>query len=246
NVMMFLLGVVLFSSLVMIPQFLQTLLGYTAELAGLVLSIGALLLLVEMPIVGQLTSWVQARYLIAFGWLCMAVAVFYSSSQLVLLINFGTAARIRFVQVTGVGFLFVPITLAAYVGIPKEKSNMVSGLVNFMRNIGSSVGTSMVTTIIARRAQYHQTILIGNADPGSSTFLNAVSGLTDKLTQSGFSPQDAQMRAHLRVYQSAQNQAAVLSYIDTFWIIGVMAAIMFVLSFFLKKNVPGKGEAAVG
>src|SRR5262249_39076629 len=100
---------------------------------------------------------------------------------------------------------------------------------------------------IARRSQYHQTILIGNANPESSTFLNAVTGLTDKLTQSGFSPQDAQMQAHLKLYQSAQNQAAVLSYIDTFWILAVMAALMFVLSCVLKKNVPGKaGAAAVG
>src|SRR5262249_45090416 len=91
NVMMFLLGAVLFSSLVMIPQFLQTLLGYTAELAGLVLSIGALVLLIEMPIVGQLTTKFQARYIIAFGWLCVALAMFYSTTQLSLLINFGTA-----------------------------------------------------------------------------------------------------------------------------------------------------------
>ncbi len=241
NVMMFLVGVVLFSSLVTIPQFLQTLIGYTAELAGLVLSVGAVLVLIEMPIVGQLTTKIQARYLIAFGWLTVAVAMFYSTTQVGLFIDFWTATRIRVAQVAGLGFLFVPITLAAYVGLPEEKSNMVSGMVNFMRNMGSSVGTSIVTTMVARRSQYHQTILVGNANPESPTFLNTVNGLTDKLTQSGFSPQDAQMLAHARLYQSAQNQAAALSYIDTFWILGVMAAVMFVLSFFLKKNEPGKG-----
>ena len=241
NVMMFLLGAVLFSSLVMIPQFLQTLLGYTAELAGLVLSIGALLLLVEMPIVGQLTSKVQARYLIAFGWLCMALAMFYATSQLSLIINFGTAARIRVVQSIGLGFLFVPITLAAYVGIPVEKSNMVSGLVNFMRNIGSSVGTSMVTTMIARRAQYHQAVLIENITPQNPTFLDAVNGITGRLAQSGLNFSDAERAAHARLYSVAQNQAATLAYIDTFWILAVTSAIMFVLSFALKKNEPGKG-----
>jgi len=247
NVMMFLLGVVLFSGLVMIPQFLQTLVGYTAELAGLVLSLGAVLVLIEMPIVGQLTSKIQARYLIAFGWATVALALFYSTGQFGLFMDFWTATRVRIAQVAGLGFLFVPITLAAYVGLPQEKSNMVSGMVNFMRNMGSSVGTSIVTTMIARRSQYHQTILVGNVTQQSPTFLDTVNGLTNQLAQSGFSPDDAQMRAHARLYQSAQSQAAVLAYIDTFWILGVVAAIMFVLSFVLKKNQPGKGggEAAI-
>src|SRR5262245_2513398 len=246
NVMMFLLGVVFFSSLVMIPQFLQTLIGYTAEVAGFVLSISAILLLIEMPIVGQLTSKIQARYLIAFGWLCMALGMFYSTKEFGLFIDFWTATRVRIAQVAGLGFLFVPITLVAYVGVPPEKSNMVSGMVNFMRNIGSGVGTSMVTTMIARRSQYHQTILVGNVTPDNPTFLNAVNDLTNQLTQSGSSLDQAQMQAHALLYESAQSQATALAYIDTFWILAVAAMIMFVLSFVLKKNNPGKGEVAVG
>ena len=243
NVMMFLLGVVLFSSLVMIPQFLQTLIGYTAELAGFVLSLGAILLLIQMPIVGYLSSRVQARYLIAFGWFCVALGLLYSTKQMGLFVDFWTATRVRIAQVAGLGFLFVPITLASYVGIPAEKSNMVAGMINFMRNMGSSVGTSMVTTMIARRSQYHQTILIDNVKPDSATFLNTVNALTDKFTQSGFSLPDAQMRAHAVLYQSAQNQAAALAYIDTFWILAVTAAIMFAASFLLRKNQPGKAAA---
>src|SRR5215467_12065006 len=122
NVMMFLLGVVFFSSLVMIPQFLQTLIGYTAEVAGFVLSISAILLLIEMPIVGQLASKFQARYLIAFGWLLLALGMFYSTKQFGLFIDFWAATRVRIAQVAGLGFLFVPITLVAYVGIPEAKS----------------------------------------------------------------------------------------------------------------------------
>jgi MFS transporter, DHA2 family, multidrug resistance protein len=241
NVMMFLLGVVLFSSLVMIPQFLQTLMGYTAELAGMVLSIGAILLLIEMPVVGQLTSKVRASYIIAFGWLCVSLALLYSTTQFGLFIDFWTATRIRIAQVVGLGFLFVPISLAAYVGIPPEKSNMVAGIINFMRNIGSSVGTSMVTTMIARRSQYHQAILVGNVTPQNPTFLESVDGLTNHLTQSGLSPDAAQMQASAVLYRSAQNQAAVLAYIDMFWLLAVAAAIMFALSFTLKPNEPGKG-----
>jgi DHA2 family multidrug resistance protein len=181
--------------------------------------------------------------LIAFGWFCVALGLLYSTKQLGLFIDFWTATRIRIAQVVGLGFLFVPITLAAYVGIPADKSNTVSGMINFMRNMGSSVGTSLVTTMIARRSQYHQTILVGNATPDSPVFLNTVNALTDKFTQFGFSPADAQIQAHAMLYRSAQNQAAALAYIDTFWILAVMAATMFAASFLLRRNEPGKAAA---
>src|SRR6202034_125637 len=153
SVMMFMLGIMLFSSLVLMPQFLQTLVGYTSELAGLALSAGGFVLLLEMPIMGQLTTKIQARRLIAFGWLALSVAMFYSTKRIDLQISFSAATWLRITQVIGLGFLFVPITLVAYVGIAPEKNNSVAGIVNFMRNMGSSVGTSLVTTLIARRSQ---------------------------------------------------------------------------------------------
>jgi MFS transporter, DHA2 family, multidrug resistance protein len=247
NLMMFTLGILLFSSLVLMPQFLQTLLGYTAELAGFVLSGGAIILLFALPVVGQLTTKFQARYIIAFGWLCMAIAMFYSTKRIDLLISFSSATWLRVAQVAGLGFLFVPITLVAYVGIAPEKSNSVAGLINFMRNIGSSVGTSMVTTVIARRSQYHQTILVGHTSPGSQNLQNSINGLAARLAHAGMSLHEAQAQAYARIYRVVQAQAATLAYIDTFLILAIGAAIMFVLSFLLKKNVPGGGgELAVG
>ena len=132
--------------------------GYTAQSAGLVLSGASLIILLEMPIVGQLTTKVPAKYIMAFGWICLAFGMYYSTKGLDLLISFQSASRLRMVQAFGLGFLFVPITLSAYIGVPSEKGNSVSGLVNFMRNIGSSVGTSMVTTVLARREQFHQSL----------------------------------------------------------------------------------------
>ncbi len=247
NLMMFTLGILLFSSLVLMPQFLQTLLGYTAELAGLVLSGGAVFLLLTMPVVGQLTTKFQARYIIAFGWLCLAISMYYSTWRIDLLISFGSATWLRVAQVIGLGFLFVPITLVAYVGMPAEKSNAVAGMINFMRNMGSSVGTSMVTTLIARRAQFHQSTLVGHTTLGSPTFQNSISGLAQRLAHTGVSPPDAQVKAYARIYRAVQAQAATLAYIDTFWILSLGAAIMFVLSFLLKKNDPSAGgEVAVG
>ena len=247
NLMMFTLGIMLFSSLVMMPLFLQTLLGYTAELAGLVLSGGGLVVLISMPIVGQLTSKVQARYIIAFGWLCLAIGMYYSTRRIDLTISFTVASWLRIVQVVGIGFLFVPITLAAYIGMPTEKSNAVAGMVNFMRNIGSSVGTSMVTTLIDRRSEYHQSVLVSHTGLGSQSFQNLIDGSSKLFIHSGMSPPDALHRAYASVYHALQLQAATLAYIDTFWVLSVISAIMFVLSFLLKKNAPGGGgEVAVG
>ena len=247
NLMMFMMGVMLFSTLVLIPEFLQTLLGYTAELAGLVLSASGLVLLLMMPVVGRLTSKVQARFLIAAGWLSLAIGLIYSAYRIDLNISFDFAMWLRCAQVVGIGFLFVPITAAGYIGVPPEKGNSVSGMVNFMRNIGSSIGTSIVTTMIARRSQYHQQILVGHIAPAEPAFRGALHGLTSTIRYSGLGPVDARNQAIARLYGLVNQQAHVLSFMDTFWVLGLLCAVMFILAFFLKKNDPGAGgDVAVG
>jgi DHA2 family multidrug resistance protein len=245
NGMIFMLGLMLFSSLVMMPLFLQSLLGYTAESAGLVLSGGGLLLLFLMPIAGFLSSKVQARYLVAFGWLTLSLAMYYSTQQLDLQISFWSASKLRLAQVFGLGFLFVPINLSSYVGMPVEKSSSVAGLVNFMRNIGSSVGTSMVATLIARRAQVHQVYLVAHVTPGQPSFAGAVAGLTSRLIASGADADRAARQAYGIVYRTVNVQASTLAYIDTFWVLAIGAAIMFLVSFALKKNEPGGRRVAM-
>lgn len=247
NLMMFMMGIMLFSTLVMIPEFLQTLMGYTAELAGLVLSASGLVLLVMMPIVGRLTTKVQSRYLIAAGWLALACGLYYSAYRTDLLISFPFAMWLRVVQVIGIGFLFVPITMAGYIGVPAEKGNSVSGLVNFMRNIGSSIGTSIVTTMIARRAQYHQQILVGHITAATPAFRNAMAHLAAHIAHSGMTLPDARHHAVAFIYRQVNRQAHTLAYIDTFWVLALLSAIMFVLAFFLKKNDPrAKSDVPVG
>jgi DHA2 family multidrug resistance protein len=247
SLMMFILGVLLFSSLVMMPQFLQTLMGYTAQSAGLVLSGAGLVILFQMPIVGQLTTKIPTKYIMAFGWLCLAGGMYYSTRRIDLLISFGSAARLRIAQSFGLGFLFVPITLAAYIGVAPEKGNSVSGLVNFMRNMGSSVGTSMVTTLLARRAQFHQSVLAYHATNYDPAFRNQLHGLSQQLAHAGATAPDAQAQAYGRIYQSMLLQSQTLAYIDTYMILAVAASIMFVLAFIVKKNDPGAGgEVAVG
>jgi DHA2 family multidrug resistance protein len=241
NVMMFMLGILLFSSLVLMPQFLQSLLGYTSQLAGLALSAGGLILLFEMPLIGQLSRKIQARRLIAFGWLALSVAMFYSTRRIDLQLSFTAATWLRIAQVIGLGFLFVPINLAAYVGIAPEKNNAVAGIVNFMRNMGSSVGTSLVTTVIARRSQFHQLRLVEQARVDNPNFVNTVQGLTNHFANAGMGRHEASATAYASIYRSVQAQSASLAYIDTFMVLSVCAAIMFCVSFFLKKNDLGGG-----
>ena len=245
SLMMFMLGILLFSSLVLMPLFLQTLLGYTSELAGLALSAGGLVLLFEMPIIGQLTTKIQARHMIAFGWLALSIAMYYSTKRIDLQISFSAATWLRIAQVIGLGFLFVPISLVAYIGIAAEKNNSVAGIINFMRNMGSSVGTSIVTTLIARRSQFHQLRLVETARVDNPNFANTARGLTQHFMSGGLGRHEAVATAYARIYQSLQAEGASLAYIDTFMFLAVAAGVMFFLSFMLKKNDPRGGGVRV-
>ena len=243
NLMFFVVGVVLFSSTVLLPLFLQTLLGYTAEAAGLVLSAAAILLLFLLPMVGWLTARFQARYLLAFGWITLALGMYVSCKSVDLLISFRAATLIRILQYLPIGFLFVPLTTAGYVGLEKEKNNAAAGLMNFMRNIGQSVGTSAVTTLLARRAQYHQSVLAEYT--GSPSFSAATTGLAARLAHAGLSGYSAQQQALARLYSAVIAQAQALSYVDVYWLLSVSCALMFLLSFSLAKNDPRAGSRVV-
>ena len=247
NVMMFILGLLLFSSLVMMPQFLQTLLGYTAESAGLVLSASGFVVLLQMPIVGQLTGKYPAKYIIAVGWILLALGMYLSTVRIDLLMSFRSATTLRVAQGFGLGFLFVPITLAGYIGLPAEKGNAVSGMINFMRNIGSSVGTSMVTTLLARRAQFHQMALANHTSGFDLPFQIQVKALGRQLVASGASPADAPHLAYGLINRSLETQSQTLAYIDTYMVLAIAASIMFVLAFLVRRNDPkAGGSVAVG
>jgi len=236
---MFVLGAVLFSSTVLLPQFLQTLMGYTAQKAGMVISMAAIVLVFLLPLVGRLAGHFQARHLLAFGWVALAVAMYFSCKQIDLLISFRAAAWMRIWQYLPVGFLFVPLTMAAYVGLPESKSNAAAGLINFTRNIGQSVETSAVTTLLARRAQYHQSVLAGYTR--FYRFNEAVRGLTSRLTHAGLSMHSAQQQAMARMYNLVITQAQALSYVEIYWLLASTSALMFLLCFLLAKNDPGNG-----
>ena len=244
NLIMLMVGAFSFATTVLMPQFLQGLMGYTAQKAGLVLSAAALVLLVEMPVVGLLTSKVQGRFLMAFGWIFVAFAMYVSIYKMDLLMSFSDATWLRVLQYAPIGFIFIPATTVAYIGLPKEKSDSIAGLINFMRNLGSSLGTSAVTTILAMRSQFHQARLTEHTNLSSQNFNETLSGAAEQAGQiAGNGTLDSNHAGLAKIYQLVQVQAAALSYLDVFKILMVLGIAMFLVSFLLKANKPGEGEA---
>jgi DHA2 family multidrug resistance protein len=236
---MFALGVVLYGSTVLLPVMLQTLVGYTAQLSGLVLSPGAIVTLVTLPLVGRLLVKHEARWLVIFGLIVLSIGTF-QLARLNLYAGFWTFVVIWMISRGGLGFLFVPINTIAFLFVPKEKMNNATGLINLARNIGGSVGISLVTTLQARRAQFHQTNLVGNLTPLNSHYLQMLRQWTAALHAKGASMTTAAQQAHALMYRELQRQAAMLAFIDVFWLLGVVCLAMIPLMFLLKKVEPGK------
>ena len=196
---------------------------------------------------GKLAGKYPAKYIIAAGWLALAIGMYVSMVWFDALISFRSAAVLRVIQSVGLCLLFVPVTMAGYIGMPAEKANSVAGIVNFMRNIGSSVGTSMVTTLLARRAQVHQMVLSQHTTPFDPSLQNQIKALSLRLVHSGASVADAPKLAYGLLYRFERRQAVTLAYIDVFIVLTIAASIMFVLSFIIRKNDPkAGGGVAVG
>jgi DHA2 family multidrug resistance protein len=228
----------------LIPQYLQTLLGYTAQLAGMALSPGGLVVMAMMPLVGFLVSHYDARWLIAIGFAACSAALFHMT-DLNLGISFAVAVKFRMLQAAGIAFLFVPINTMSYVGVPRNKNNQVSGMVNLARNVGGSVGISIVETLLAQRSQKHQSDLAGHLTSTSVAFQNQVSATTQALQRAGYNAVDASQRAYGIVYAQVQRQSAALAYNDVIWVFAIACAIMVPLAFLMQRNKAGAGPGAL-
>ncbi len=239
--MMFVLGFALYATTVLLPQLLQTLMGYTAELSGLALSAGGLATIICMPIVGLLISKVDGRYLIMFGFAVLGAALYHMTS-LDLQMSFGYVAWLRFYQAIGLAFLFIPINTLSYTGMGPGKNNDVSGLVNLARNVGGSCGTAFYTTMLARRQQVHQQYLVRHVSSGSAAWMNRYHAMTQQALGRTPSMHDAQHHALAQFYRIVQAQAGVLSYLDILQMLAIFAVCMVPLALLMKK--PPKGMHA--
>jgi DHA2 family multidrug resistance protein len=243
NVMMLTLGVSLFGTTVLLPQYMQTLMGYTAEQAGMALSPGGFAVIMLLPIVGTLVSRVDPRYLIGFGFIVMSASLFYMTSHLYPGIDFKTAVSLRVYQSVGLAFLFVPINTLVYSGVPLEKNNAVSGIVNLSRNMGGDIGIAFVTTLIARRSQKHAVDLSAHTTHYNEAFEAKLNGLQAAIQHTGTSAVDALHKATAALYGQLSQQATTLAYIDAIYVLGVTTALMVPLLLLTQKPKPGGAPA---
>jgi DHA2 family multidrug resistance protein len=243
TVTMFVLGFVLYGSTALLPIFLQTLLGYTALLSGLVLSPGGLLVLITLPLVGKLLTRFEARWLVVWGVLIVALSLFHMA-RFNLDIDFKTAMMARIYQSAGMAFLFVPINVMAFYFIPKEKFNNATGIINLARNIGGSCGIANVMTLLARRSQFHQNVLVSHLTPLDPAYQSMVNGARQLLYGAGSSSADALAQAHGMIYGLLQRHAAMLAFVDDFWLMGLTFLSLIPLMFLMKKS--GTHQPPVG
>ena len=244
--LMFVLGFALYGTTVLIPQYTQTLLGYTAERAGLAISPGGVMVMVLMPLVGFLVGRTDARYLIAYGFAISAAALAMMHT-LDLQSSFRYIAMLRIFQASGLAFLFVPINTISYTGVPREKNNDVSGLTNLARNIGGSVGTSFLTTWLARRGQFHQDRLASHLNEGSIAMQQHVGAMADYLLHAPGGPaasSQARQMAHGNIYRQLVTQSTMLAYLDVIAVLAIGCLCMVPLVFLMKKGKRG-GPMAV-
>jgi DHA2 family multidrug resistance protein len=234
QIVMLLIGAALYSTTVMIPQFLQELMGYTAEQAGWALSIGGVVLMVLFPIVGFVGQKIDPRLMITIGFSVLTFGI-WRIADLNLNISFWDAASWRAVMVLGMPMLFVPISVMSYVGVPQAKNNEVSGLTALARNIGGSAGISFITTMLTRRTQTHQNYLIRHIYPSSPTYLALRQGLQSAFARAGSSPSEASYRAAAQIYGMMQRQARALAYVDTVHVLVLLTACLIPIGYLMKK-----------
>ncbi len=233
------LGMVLFGSTVLIPQYLQSLLGYTAERAGMALSPAGFVMMIMMLVAGRSLGKLDPRLMVSIGYFAVAAGLF-NLTRLSLDSSFGQVTLWRALQVVGLPFVFIPISTLNYVGVPRSKSNQISSLSNFARNLGGSAGTALLTTFLARTAQTHQTQLAANVVPGSLPYQHYMVGVASALRSTGMSATQATQSAIGVAYQQMLRQASMLSYQNAFALLAASIFCLIPLPFVMR--LPAKAE----
>jgi DHA2 family multidrug resistance protein len=238
NLLMFMLGFILLGSTVLLPLFVQTMLGYTATDAGLVISPGGFAIMAIMPLVGALVARVDARILIVFGLVTASLSLFRMTT-FDLDVDYASIAWARVYQSMGLAFLFIPINTVAFLGLPPAKSNNASAIINMMRNVGGSFGIALATTLLARRQQWHQNILVAHVSPFSSSYDATIQSLQQAFMAQSASAADALTRAQAALYAMVQKQATMLAFIDAFWVMGAIFMALVPLVLLMRKPAAG-------
>ncbi|MDA8169519.1 MAG: DHA2 family efflux MFS transporter permease subunit [Nitrospiraceae bacterium] len=239
NAVMFFAFFNLFGSIVLLPIFVQSMMGYTATLAGLVLGPGGIATLLAMPIAGRLVTKVNPKALLAFG-ITVAAYSTHMMSRFSLDADFYTVLMPRVVLGVGMGFLFIPLTTMTMSGIRKEDMGNATAIFNLLRNLGGSFGVAFVTTMLARGNQIQQTTLVEHITPFTRNYQMAVQKSTQVMHYKGFFSPQAGVGV---IYQELLRQASMLSFNRAFFVLSVLMILVLPLVFLMRK---GRSEAPAG
>ena len=231
---MFVVGFALYSSIMLIPLFLQTLMGYSATDAGMVMAPGGVATLMTMPLVGAALAKRDGRKIVFIGLLLGATSMFIMQG-LNLEGAFWDYTWPRIVLGFGLAMIFVPLTTVTLASIPRHEMGNATGMFSLLRNIGGSVGIAMAATLLARYQQFYQTSLVGNVTPYSTTWQMRFSGLKQAIITKGVSVTEADSKALGMLYGAVRRQAGALAFNRIFFIIGVAFLVIIPLLFLLKR-----------
>ncbi len=241
--LMMLVGGVLNANTVLQPEFMQSLLGYNATTAGLALTAGGIALVIVMPMAGFATGKVSARTLAVLGFSLFVLTFRLAANVTTLQMSFAQASWLRVIQMLPLPFCFISITNAAYVGMPKEESNQVAGLINFTRNLGGSILIALTNAQLTNRAMWHQQHLQNSMGPGSIGYqqhLNAMTG----FFSAHFGGANSATLAAASIYNQLNQQAQLQGFQDVYMELSWMSCGLIVMAFLLSKNKPGQGAGA--
>ena len=234
SVMLFAVGFVLYGSTFLIPVFLQTMLGFDATTSGLVMTPGGLIVMVSMPLVGFLVHRIDTRIMVIYGMTMTGIGLFLMSG-FNLEIGYWDAAAARCIQSLGLASLFVPINVIAYATLSRDMAIRAAGLMNLFRNIGGSVGIAILSTVLSRRTQYHQTVLAAHATATSLPHQAFLAGVGQRLASGGEAAADALHRALGLLYAQILRQATYLAMMDVFFVVGCICFAVVPVVFIMRR-----------
>jgi DHA2 family multidrug resistance protein len=227
-------GAILLATTQFLPQLVQQDFGYTATWAGLLLSPGGVVTMMMMFVVGRLAAEVQPKYLIMVGAVLIAVSM-YQMTNVYGDLGFWYMARSRMLLGVGLPLIFIPIMAASYDGVPQSKTDQASALINAARNTGGSIGISIVSNVLTRREQFHQSRLVESVLPSSVQYQDTLHRMTDYFVAQGNSLLQAQQQAVQWIGQQVQAQASFLAYMDAFWVLMLISLAAVPLALALRN-----------
>lgn len=240
-----LFGAAIYGLVTLLPLFYQELMGYTALAAGWAVSPRGVGAIIAMPMIGYLTAKIDNRYLIMFGFVLFAIASLWFG-EVNLSIGQWTFLWAIIISGFGSGCVFVPLSTTTMAFLKNEEIGNASGLYNLLRNIGGSIGISVVNTIVARHEQLHRSELVHSLDPGRPSVQGALHGMQGYLSAQGASSEDALRRAYGLMAQGLNAQARLWSYVDDFRYMALVCFGCIPIVFALKKSVGRKGSIGAG